>query len=142
MDEQQCYRTVARLSTGQFNHKWSASPELLEAALVHVGSCMRKAPLDAHRSSVDGLRVPRTLLYNVAALPKPVGTLSSCSPTLPYSIIVRIRETFDFAGIMSADYELHLTGNNYAITNESETRSAKVFFAQGCVVDSAADGEK
>jgi len=30
-------------------------------------------------------------------------------------------------------------GNNYAITNESETRSAKIFFAQGCVVDSAAD---
>ncbi|SMR47221.1 unnamed protein product [Zymoseptoria tritici ST99CH_3D1] len=29
-------------------------------------------------------------------------------------------------------------GNNYAITNESRTRSAKVFFAQGCVVDQAA----
>lgn len=26
-------------------------------------------------------------------------------------------------------------GNNYAITNESRTKSAKVFFAQGCVVD-------
>ncbi|KAF2159469.1 hypothetical protein M409DRAFT_30090 [Zasmidium cellare ATCC 36951] len=26
-------------------------------------------------------------------------------------------------------------GNNYAITNESRTRSAKVFFAQGCVVE-------
>lgn len=28
-----------------------------------------------------------------------------------------------------------ITGNNYAITNESRTKSAKVFFAQGCVVD-------
>lgn len=27
------------------------------------------------------------------------------------------------------------TGNNYAIANESRTRAAKIFFAQGCVVD-------
>lgn len=28
-------------------------------------------------------------------------------------------------------------GNNYAITNESTTRTAKIFFAQGCVVEGA-----
>ncbi|KAI7541412.1 hypothetical protein KC317_g16905, partial [Hortaea werneckii] len=29
-------------------------------------------------------------------------------------------------------------GNNYAITNESRTKAAKIFFAQGCEVEAAA----
>ena len=30
-----------------------------------------------------------------------------------------------------------LAGNNYAITNESRTKTAKIFFAQGCEVDAS-----
>ena len=29
-------------------------------------------------------------------------------------------------------------GNNYAITNESSTKAARMFFAQGCEVDALA----
>lgn len=29
-------------------------------------------------------------------------------------------------------------GNNYAITNESTTRTARIFFAQGCEVNAVA----
>lgn len=54
----------------------------------------------------------------------------------------RRREKTNFADIGTC-VSLCRIGNNYAITNESETRSAKVFFAQGCcVVDDVVDDDR
>lgn len=33
---------------------------------------------------------------------------------------------------------MRLAGNNYAITNESRTKTARIFFAQGCEIDGGA----
>ncbi|KAK4963151.1 mitotic fidelity of chromosome transmission-related protein [Elasticomyces elasticus] len=50
-----------------------------------------------------------------------------------------------WTGVVDAEYSGKwywanmLTCNNYAIVNESRTKTAKIFFAQGCEVDAMAE---
>ena len=58
------------------------------------------------------------------------GWIVLCDVTADYS---RAREKFGLG--LLADLAILRIGNNYAITNESQTKTAKIFFAQGCEVD-------
>lgn len=81
-------------------------------------------------------------LCNVAALQAERFSCSTCSSLLWTSFAyagIHIHITF-VSRRVNFSRELVLTadvGNNYAITNESRTRTARIFFAQGCEVESS-----
>lgn len=133
MDGQQCYRTVARLATGQANHKRLAA---YRASGNHPGPCRL-----LHAPERHWLRFARLATACPARATLQHQSGSCLRVPQPYPIRSSFAYARHFARIISANFEfLHSIGNNYAITNESETRVAKVFFAQGCVVDPATEG--
>lgn len=110
---------------------------VIKAALCTTGVEIRSLHRRTARAARRGTAVAPCAWYRVLGFPKTwrCATLL-LQLELPRDNHARVAAWSDVA---MAESDLALTGqntgNNYAITNESRTTTARVFFAQGCEVD-------